>query len=123
MLDTAIANLSCGWEWDFGDGTTDTVSIDPIHTYDAPGTYTVTITYFCITPEPCTGTGIEVLVTVPEALFENPPILCDPPFTVTFENLSTDGVSNLMDYSWDFGDGTTDSVQNPVHTFGDYGLY
>ncbi len=31
------------WHWDFGDGF-DSNEIDPIHTYDAPGTYEVTLT-------------------------------------------------------------------------------
>lgn len=37
---------------------------------------------------------------------------CEP-FTVRFENLSTDAVSHL----WFFGDGTQSSQPNPVHTF------
>ncbi len=31
------------WKWEFGDGF-DSDEVDPIHTYDAPGTYTVTLT-------------------------------------------------------------------------------
>lgn len=31
-----------GWDWSFGDGGTSTAT-DPTHTYDAPGTYTVTL--------------------------------------------------------------------------------
>lgn len=32
------------FEWDFGDGNTDTVNNPAMHTYSAPGTYTITLT-------------------------------------------------------------------------------
>jgi len=35
-------NTPTSWAWDFGDGGSDTVQ-NPTHTYDAPGTYTVTL--------------------------------------------------------------------------------
>lgn len=123
FLDTALAAISCGWEWDFGDGTTDTINMDPIHTFDSAGLYTATITYFCITPEPCTGTGMPLVVTEPLAMFEIPPAVCDTPYIIDFVNTSTDGVSTTLDYVWDFGDGTTDTLENPSHTFPDVGEY
>ena len=39
--------------------------------------------------------------------------------TVTFENNSVDAVS----YIWDFGDGNTSTVENPVHTYAADGAY
>ncbi|HZV69971.1 MAG TPA: PKD domain-containing protein [Saprospiraceae bacterium] len=39
--------------------------------------------------------------------------------TVTFTNLSYDATS----YSWDFGDGTTSSEANPVHTYTGSGIF
>lgn len=39
--------------------------------------------------------------------------------TYTFTNTSTSGVT----YFWDFGDGNTDTSQNPVHTYGLTGMY
>ena len=38
---------------------------------------------------------------------------------VTFTNTST----NATAYEWDFGDGTTSTEQNPVHTYESYGTY
>jgi len=38
---------------------------------------------------------------------------------ITFTNKST----NATAYSWDFGDGTTSTEQNPVHTYEAYGVY
>ena len=41
FYDESVGNI-IDWDWDFGDGF-DSDEIDPIHTYDAPGTYTVTL--------------------------------------------------------------------------------
>lgn len=38
---------------------------------------------------------------------------------VTFTNKST----NAKTYSWDFGDGSNSSEENPVHTYAEYGVY
>ena len=32
------------WTWDFGDGSVDTISQNPSHSYTTAGTYTVTLT-------------------------------------------------------------------------------
>ncbi|MFW6302534.1 MAG: PKD domain-containing protein, partial [Bacteroidales bacterium] len=37
------SSLAESWSWDFGDGNTSTLQ-NPLHTYDADGTYTVTLT-------------------------------------------------------------------------------
>jgi len=44
---------------------------------------------------------------------------CTAPGTVTFSNLS----QNALTYLWDFGDGQTSTVQNPVHTYSALGTY
>jgi PKD repeat protein len=33
-----------GWLWDFGDGTSTSTDGNPVHTYESPGTYGVTLT-------------------------------------------------------------------------------
>jgi len=40
-----------------------------------------------------------------------------------FQDLSTIDDGALIDWNWDFGDGTTSSVQNPVHTYAASGTY
>lgn len=42
-----------------------------------------------------------------------------PPYTVNFTNTSL----HADDYLWDFGDGTTSTDVNPVHTYADSGTY
>ena len=51
------------WYWDFGDGNT-SVSKNPVHTYAAPGTYTVR--YASITTPGCLSDTIQQQITVPK---------------------------------------------------------
>lgn len=44
---------------------------------------------------------------------------CDAPADVQFTNNST----NAQSYLWDFGDGTTSTDENPLHTYSDLGAY
>jgi hypothetical protein len=42
--------------------------------------------------------------------------------TATFTN-SSSSINSTLNYSWDFGDGTTSSIQNPSHTYATNGTY
>lgn len=76
------------------------------------------------------GTSGVVLKIVPAA-FEVVPtaeFLADPltgitPLEVTFTDASTPGSAAITQWAWDFGDGTTGSDQNPVHTYEEPGTY
>jgi PKD repeat protein len=50
----------------------------------------------------------------PVSDFTAEPRVGDPPLTVTFHDLSYGQVS---EYLWSFGDGSTSTLQNPVHTY------
>jgi bacillolysin len=45
--------------------------------------------------------------------------LCTIPATVQFSNAS----NNANQFFWDFGDGSTSNLPNPVHTYSNYGLF
>ncbi|MFN3940013.1 MAG: PKD domain-containing protein, partial [Chitinophagales bacterium] len=122
-IDTALAAMSCGWVWDFGDGTEDSVSMNPVHTYAATGSYTVNVIYDCITETECSGEGLNILITDPISSFAFEGLACDTPYTLEFINTSTDGAGDALTYFWNFGDGTTSTEENPVHTFDDFGQY
>ncbi len=66
-LDVAFADLSTGsptaWSWDFGDGSPVSTEPNPVHTYAAPGTYTVTLTASNV----CSGGTYQQSVTVEDA--------------------------------------------------------
>jgi len=46
-LEVTFSNLSVGedltYEWDFGDGSTDSTDENPVHTFTGAGTYTVSL--------------------------------------------------------------------------------
>ncbi|MBL4657465.1 MAG: M4 family metallopeptidase, partial [Flavobacteriales bacterium] len=57
--------------------------------------------------------------TVTAAFVANPTSSCAAPFTAVFANNSSNGGT----FSWDFGDGGTDTIPSPSHTYNNYGSY
>ncbi|TNE66040.1 MAG: PKD domain-containing protein [Bacteroidetes bacterium] len=120
------------YEWDFGDGATSTEQ-NPTHTYAEDGVYTVLLTV--TSSDGCIVHACEVICTHGgfidtfyydcQAMFATGWGGLDPaggfdPLTLDFIDLSFGIVS---EWSWDFGDGSTSSEQNPVHTYAEPGLY
>ena len=104
--------------WDFGDGTTST-AVNPVKTYTAAGTYPVKL---YTTYGSCSDSISNTIVVLdkPVAAFTAPSVAaCQAPLTVNFQDQST----NAATWQWSFGDGTTSTDQNPVHTYNDYGTY
>jgi gliding motility-associated-like protein len=107
------------YQWDFGDGTTDTVA-NPNHTYTQAGKYTITLVISnpnsCNLADSFTRT-VEVLErTTPE--FDLSQEDCESE-KATFTNQS----ANALGFLWRFGDGTTSTDENPEHTFDKSGTY
>ncbi len=118
------------WRWDFDDGETDSGET-VTHTFVSmteTTRFTVTLT---VTDDrgarSSASQTIEVLAGgdvepggegVPVARFTRDRIIGLIPLTVTFDaSDSTGGEGDIIEYDWDFGDGTT-AIGNPVtHTF------
>ncbi|MBN4066058.1 PKD domain-containing protein, partial [Candidatus Amoebophilus asiaticus] len=111
--------------WDFGDGNYSSM-FSPSHQYAAPGFYNVCLTIFDSLTN-CMGTVCKnVDVFDPnDTLFYG----CIADFmhypggganTVHFYDQSIGSFSN---WYWDFGDGTTSSAPNPIHTYPGPGYY
>ena len=99
--------------WDFGDGTTSPLQ-NPSHTYNTPGSYTVT--YTVTTVSGCTASGYHVLNygNRPVSNFTyTPGTVCSGSGSVQFTNTSTNGTT----YLWFFGDGATSTATNPSHVY------
>lgn len=45
------------------------------------------------------------------------------PLEVSFFDISTQGEASINQWSWDFGDGTNSTLQNPEHTYDTEGVY
>jgi gliding motility-associated-like protein len=111
------------WLWDFGDGYTSTDQ-NPSHTYSAAGTYNVT--EIVTNSNGCTNTisktGYINVYDHPVAAFtNNSPASCSPPVTVNFTNQSTG--NGTLTYNWDFGDNSSSTSTNPIHTYNTTGNF
>ncbi|WP_062265737.1 DUF3344 domain-containing protein [Methanoculleus bourgensis] len=123
-LTVAFTDESTGaatWSWDFGDNTT-SAEQNPSHTYEAPGTYTVTLTVANTAGSDsatATITVTEPSGPAPVANFTANVTSGNVPLTVRFTDASTGADS----WYWAFGDGATSTEQNPVHTYTQVGRF
>lgn len=105
------------WLWFFGDGNT-SIEENPTYAYSDTGTFTVRL---IATSFGCRDTFERVdyiHVSPPDARFYIEQH-CDDPYTVIFHDNSLAPDT----WFWEFGDGTSDTAQNPVHTFSGRGTY
>ncbi|MDX2282809.1 MAG: PKD domain-containing protein [Bacteroidia bacterium] len=112
--------------WNFGDGSSQSGPASALanvaHTYALSGTYQPVLTVD-MGPELCvqsyalppisaaSGPSVQILRSDSAA--------CAPPLTVQF---STPAGADTA-WLWDFGDGSTSSLPNPVHTYTAYGSF
>ncbi len=107
--------------WNFGDGATTTSSknTDTIyHTYLTPGNYTASVRG----TNNCSDTTAFQSITVypkPTASFIINKYTACKGDTLRFTNLSDSATA----YVWQFGDGTTSTLQNPFHVYNTAGNY
>lgn len=124
FIDTSVNNEIGevdSYAWDFGDGNTSSER-NPIHVYEpAPDEteYEVSLEVYSFGPG-----GTKVYNTHTETVtLVQPAMVADFTFTqnnqiVTFTNTSTNvGFEEPDAYFWEFDDGTTSTLKNPVHTF------
>ena len=113
---TSAASIM-SWNWDFGDGNTDTTE-NPTHIYQNPGVYTVSLSI--TDSNGCTSTEIKnTFVQViglnvnfgADTLFN-----CQVPLNVNFTDSTIFGAP-ITSWTWDFGDGNSSNLQNPMHTY------
>jgi PKD repeat protein len=105
------------WSWSFGDGSTSTVQ-NPSHAYATAGAKTVTLT---VRNSSGTANSSSRTVTVAAALaasFAFSPASPVVNQSVQFTDTSTGGPTS---WSWNFGDGSTSSTQNPSHVYASTG--
>lgn len=109
--------------WEFGDGNSST-DPSPSHTYAEAGSYDVNLTITDIFG--CSDVfsqNIGVSTAVFEAGFDLIPN-CNPTiFGIEFIDTSGLSGTNVVSWSWLFGDGNGATVENPVHFYLNEGTY
>jgi gliding motility-associated-like protein len=116
----STGNAPLQYLWQFGDNTTGTQQ-SPAHNYTATGIYSVklkvTDTYGCVDTAEHRN---YINISFPHASFSMQTYTANcPPLSDTVRNLSTDYTSS----SWDFGDGSTSSLNSPFHRYSYAGIY
>ncbi len=117
-----FGNQITSWSWEFGDGNTSTAQ-NPVHTYTQDTVFLVMLT---IEDEHgCTDTA-----AAPDFIRLNRPAvdftidknqIC-PGEIIQFTDLTVSDF-DIINFEWDFGDGTTSNDQNPTHTYLASGTY
>lgn len=114
---TSTTTGATDYFWQFGDGGTSTAA-NPIHLYGDTGTFDVTLIV--------KNNGCKDTLKIDDFITIKPPIAnfnwknaCSDKLRFEF----TDKSLGAKTWHWDFGDGTTSTLQNPVHTYGAYGNY
>ena len=119
--------------WDFGDGTTINFR-DPTHTYLTSGIFNVELIAYSSDPS-CNDTAFSTVTILdkPNPDFELSGIgvsttgidwLACANDEINFTDLTTiDGPISFESWFWDFGDGGTSAVQNPVYTYSESGNF
>ncbi|MCF8370654.1 MAG: PKD domain-containing protein [Bacteroidales bacterium] len=106
------------WHWDFGDSLTSNVQ-NPVHTYQNPGAYTVSL---IVSDGVVSDTIVKpnYIIVGLVADFAISDTCVSPGTQVQFADSST---GNILTWYWDYGDGFNDTIQNPLHTYLDTGIY
>jgi len=113
------------WKWAFGDGSDYSTEQNPVHTYNKPGRYNVTLTASNANgSNALSRTGyiaVSGVLDAPVSKFSASPASGSMPLKVRFTDQST---GSPVSWRWAFGDGSNYSTeQNPVHTYNKSGRY
>ena len=120
--DTNSANSGSTYAWNFGDGFT-SLQANPSHTYMETGEFVVMVTV--TSPYGCTSSAQAYytlgITPSPSAAFTSDPQMetnmIDPTFHFYDQSTHAD------QWNWDFGDGNTSTLKNPMHTYAAKGIY
>ena len=105
-------NNPTNWEWNFGSSVALSTAQNPIHTFDSNKTYQVCLKVWNSigSDSTCQTIGISgYKLPVADFSFEN--------LSVGVFQFSDSSTNNPSAWIWAFGNGKSDSVQNPTHTY------
>jgi PKD repeat protein len=110
--------------WDFGDGNTSTAT-DPVHVYDTPGLYSVSLTVTTANSEETIRKAAWITVGSPSPMvdFEVDKTNIYEGESILFTDLSITATEPVTGVLWDFGDGRTSTETRPSHQYTQPGVF
>jgi PKD repeat protein len=117
------------YEWDFGDGTSQTTTSGSVSkTYASRGTYVVRVTVTDDTGQTASDVvSFSITTSGATASFTVSPSDPETGTTVTFNGSASTGSggAEIVEWSWDFGNGVTDEQDDPTTStsYGSPGTY
>lgn len=104
-----------GWNWSFGDGSAISVSQNPSHVYSAGGPYNVSLVV--TSNNGCVDTVINSVTVYqkPLAAFNANGVCVSE--GVDFTDTSSVTGSGINSWTWNFGDASSSTIQNPIHFY------
>ena len=120
-LKVDFTNLSSGdadsYLWDFDDGFISN-NENPSHTFSASGTYQVTLTTRDPDNDDCDEKTVSISVS---------DVVCKASFNSKIEKkkltCTNNSSGNYKSVKWNFGDGNSSTLENPVYTYTNAGTY
>lgn len=117
---TIASGTIADFSWKFGDGATSKDG-NPTHAYTATGNYSVSL--LAVSAFGCRDSVTQNITVNPRPVadftFKN---TCQDT-AVKFTNGSSIGSGSIKSYFWNFGDGSTSTLQNPTHQYAAAGTY
>lgn len=114
-----------GYSWSFGDGTT-AAGATPAHAYNAAGSYNITLTVTDNLGAQASATTTANISPANQAPRSNPGSSYngDSGTLIQFNgSTSYDPDGAIVNYQWNFGDGTNDAGVAPLHAYASSGTY
>lgn len=112
--------------WDFGDGTYPQPGARVSHTYEKGGTYPVLLTVHDNTGLSNSRSVDSIKITInqpPSADAGGDRNACAGKVVIFDGSRSHDPENGVLNYRWDFGDGTSATIVNPTKTYKKAGIY
>jgi gliding motility-associated-like protein len=111
-----------GWNWNFGDGSSNSPIRNPVHTFTTAGVYNVVLT--AISNNSCAATISKTVAINPQPVAQfgmtnDPTIALEP---VYFSDFSAP-TGSISSWLWSFGDEGSGTGSSPTHIYQNSGMY